>query len=204
MSDTYYTIERNGEGQIREKMSRFIAFARKVGDAESAKAIVKQYQNEYHDARHVCWAYMIGPERKEWQLNDNGEPSGTAGKPILGQINSRELTDVLVVVVRYFGGIKLGTPGLIAAYREAAGIALDDAGKKEMHSMHTVSVTFPYMSADGVMRIVKNSEIDVIERTFDNTCGMILSFREDHSVEILGKLKSVDGVSVTDMNSSDQ
>ena len=99
MSDLYYTIEREGEGQLREKMSRFLAFARKVSSVDEAKALVKDYQNEYHDSRHVCWAYMIGPERKEWQLNDNGEPSGTAGKPILGQINSKELTDVLVVVV---------------------------------------------------------------------------------------------------------
>ena len=198
MSDLYYTIEREGEAQFREKMSRFISFARKVTDADEARAIVKEYQNEYHDSRHdsrhVCWAYMIGPERKEWQLNDNGEPSGTAGKPILGQINSKELTNVLVVVVRYFGGIKLGTPGLIAAYREAARLALEEAGRKEMHQMETITVTFPYMAADGVMRIVKGNEIEVINRTFDNTCSMTLQFRNDHAEEIKGRLLSVDGV----------
>ncbi len=194
MSDLYYTIEREGEAQFREKMSRFISFARKVTDADEARAIVKEYQNEYHDSRHVCWAYMIGPERKEWQLNDNGEPSGTAGKPILGQINSKELTNVLVVVVRYFGGIKLGTPGLIAAYREAARLALEEAGRKEMHHMETITVTFPYMAADGVMRIVKGNEIEVINRTFDNTCSMTLQFRNDHAEEIKGRLLSVDGV----------
>lgn len=196
MSDLYYTIEREGEAQFREKMSRFISLARKVTDADEARAIVKEYQNEYHDSRHVCWAYMIGPERKEWQLNDNGEPSGTAGKPILGQINSRELTNVLVVVVRYFGGIKLGTPGLIAAYREAARLALEDAGRKEMHQMETITVTFPYMAADGVMRIVKGNEIEVINRTFDNTCSMTLQFRSDHAEEIKGRLLSVDGVTI--------
>lgn len=194
MSDLYYAIEREGEAQFREKMSRFISFARKVTDADEARAIVKEYQNEYHDSRHVCWAYMIGPERKEWQLNDNGEPSGTAGKPILGQINSKELTNVLVVVVRYFGGIKLGTPGLIAAYREAARLALEEAGRKEMHQMETITVTFPYMAADGVMRIVKGNEIEVINRTFDNTCSMTLQFRNDHAEEIKGRLLSVDGV----------
>lgn len=194
MSDLYYTIEREGEAQFREKMSRFISFARKVTDADEARAIVKEYQNEYHDSRHVCWAYMIGPERKEWQLNDNGEPSGTAGKPILGQINSKELTNVLVVVVRYFGGIKLGTPGLIAAYREAARLALEEAGRKEMHQMETITVTFPYMAADGVMRIVKGNEVEVINRTFDNTCSMTLQFRNDHAEEIKGRLLSVDGV----------
>lgn len=196
MSDLYYTIEREGEAQFREKMSRFISFARKVTDADEARAIVKEYQNEYHDSRHVCWAYMIGPDRKEWQLNDNGEPSGTAGKPILGQINSKELTNVLVVVVRYFGGIKLGTPGLIAAYREAARLALEDAGRKEMHQMETITVTFPYMAADGVMRIVKGNEIEVINRTFDNTCSMTLQFRNDHAEEIKGRLLSVDGVTL--------
>lgn len=197
MSDIYYTIEREAEAQFREKMSRFIAFARKVTDAEEAKAIVKSYQNEYHDARHVCWAYMIGPERKEWQLNDNGEPSGTAGKPILGQINSKELTDVVVVVVRYFGGIKLGTPGLIAAYREAARLALEEAGRKEMHDMETITVTFPYMAADGVMRIVKGGDVEVLNRTFDNTCSMTLSFRKDKAQEITGKLLSLDGVTLS-------
>lgn len=197
MSDVYYTIDLEAEAQYKEKMSRFLAFARKVKNAETAKSIVKSFQNEYHDARHVCWAYMIGPERKEWQLNDNGEPSGTAGKPILGQINSKELTDVLVVVVRYFGGIKLGTPGLIAAYREASRLALEEAGRKEMHDMETIAVNFPYMAADGVMRIVKGGDVEVLERTFDNTCNMTLTFRKDKSDEIKGRLLSLDGVTLS-------
>lgn len=198
MSDLYYTIEREAESQYKEKMSRFIAFARKVADADEARSIIKEYQNEYHDARHVCWAYMIGPERKEWQLNDNGEPSGTAGKPILGQINSKGLTDVLVVVVRYFGGIKLGTPGLIAAYREATRLALEEAGCKEMHQMETIRITFPYVSADGVMRIVKGGDVEVFDRTFDNTCSLTLRFRADHSTEIKGRLLSLDGVTLSE------
>lgn len=200
MTDIYYTIEKEGEARYTEKMSRFLAFARPVRDAEEAKSIVKGLQNEYHDARHVCWAYMIGPQRKEWQLNDNGEPSGTAGKPILGQINSRELTDVVVVVVRYFGGIKLGTPGLIAAYREAASLALDDAGRKEMHRQTSVKVTFPYVAADGVMRVVKGYDIDVADRIFDNTCSMRLLFRRDIKDEILGKLGALDGVILTEIS----
>lgn len=184
----YYTLERDGEGKYTEKMSRFLAFAIKVEDAETAREYIKEYQNEYHDARHVCWAYMIGPDRKEWQLNDNGEPSGTAGKPILGQINSLELTDVVVIVVRYFGGIKLGTPGLIAAYREAARLALDDGGRKEMHEMTEVSVVFPYVAADGVMKIVKGMELEVVERRFDNTCMLRLRFRKDRAEDILRRL----------------
>lgn len=169
-------------------MSRFLSFAIKVQDAETAREYIKEYQNEYHDARHVCWAYMIGPDRKEWQLNDNGEPSGTAGKPILGQINSLELTDVVVIVVRYFGGIKLGTPGLIAAYREAARLALEDGGRKEMHEMTEVSVAFPYVAADGVMKIVKSEDLEVVDRLFDNTCTLRLRFRKDRADEIISRL----------------
>lgn len=199
MTDIYYTIEKEGEGRHTEKMSRFLAFARKVTNAEEAKEIVRSFQNAYHDARHVCWAYMVGPQRKEWQINDNGEPSGTAGKPILGQINSREITDVVVIVVRYFGGIKLGTPGLISAYREAASIALDDAGRKEMHRQTSATVTFPYVAADGVMKIVKGYDIEVAERIFDNTCTMKLRFRCDNKEEIVGKLKSLDGVILTEI-----
>ena len=121
----YLTIQGPAEGKITEKMSRFLAFAWPVADAAEAREVAARYQKEYHDARHVCWAYVTGADRAEQYSNDNGEPSGTAGKPILGQINSLNLTNVVVVVVRYFGGIKLGTPGLIAAYREAARAALD-------------------------------------------------------------------------------
>lgn len=192
----YFTLQHDGEGKYTEKMSRFLSFAIKVSDAETAREYIKEYQNEYHDARHVCWAYMIGPERKEWQLNDNGEPSGTAGKPILGQINSFGLTDVVVIVVRYFGGIKLGTPGLIAAYREAARLALEDGGKQEMHELVDVEVVFPYVAADGVMKIVKGGGIEVMERVFDNTCTLRLRFRKDMSEEIIGRLSSLDGVGV--------
>ncbi len=190
----YFTLQHDGEGKYTEKMSRFLSFAIKVDDAETAREYVKEYQNEYHDARHVCWAYMIGPDRKEWQLNDNGEPSGTAGKPILGQINSLELTDVVVIVVRYFGGIKLGTPGLIAAYREAARLALEDGGRKEMHEMTDTVAVFPYVAADGVMKIVKGGNIEVVERTFDNTCMLRLRFRKDMAEGIMGRLRKLDGV----------
>ncbi|MDE6802410.1 MAG: YigZ family protein, partial [Muribaculaceae bacterium] len=124
MADTFYTISTPGEGIYKEKMSKFIAFAIPASSAAEAKSIVSTYANKYHDARHVCWAYMIGPGRDEYLSSDNGEPSGTAGKPILGQINSHNLTNIVVIVVRYFGGIKLGTSGLITAYREAARLAI--------------------------------------------------------------------------------
>lgn len=196
MSDIYYTIKGAGESQYKEKMSRFLSFAIPVADAEEAKVEVKRFQNRFHDARHVCWAYMIGPDRKEWQLNDNGEPSGTAGKPILGQINSFELTNVLVIVVRYFGGIKLGTSGLIAAYREAARLALEEAGKMELRKMVRLKIVFSYVGAEGVMRLVKGNDINILERTFDNTCGMTMEFPESMNDEIAGKLLKIDGVSI--------
>lgn len=176
-------------------MSRFLGFAIPVSDADEARQIVKLYQNEYHDARHVCWAYMLGPDRKEWQLNDNGEPSGTAGKPILGQINSFELTNVVVIIVRYFGGIKLGTSGLIAAYREAARLALEDAGKQECRQMTLVSVQFPYVNADGVMRIIKSADVEVLDRVFDNLCTFKLQYPLDLDSEIKSRLASIEGLS---------
>ena len=198
MADTYFTIAKEGSGIFKEKMSKFLSFAIMVDTAEEARAVIKKYQNEYHDSRHVCWAYMIGPDRKEWQLNDNGEPSGTAGKPILGQINSFNVTNVVVLVVRYFGGIKLGTPGLIAAYREAARLALEDAGVKEVHKMETVRISFPYVSSNEVMKVVKSEELEVIDRVFDNACEMTLTFREDYSEKIKGRLEKVGGLTYID------
>lgn len=196
ISDQYYTIKEAGESKYTEKMSRFLSFALPVTTAEEARALVKQYQNEYHDARHVCWAYMIGPERTEWQLNDNGEPSGTAGTPILGQINSNELTNVLVVVVRYFGGIKLGTPGLIAAYREAARLALEAAGRKEMTQMALLHLTFGYTTMEGVMRIVKSEGLEIKARNFDNVCTLDVEVPQSKVDEIENKLGGIGGVGV--------
>ena len=193
MADLYYTVPKEGEGIYREKMSRFLSFAMPVDSPEQAMAKIKEYQNKYHDSRHVCWAYMIGPERTTWQLNDNGEPSGTAGKPILGQINSKGLTDVLVVVVRYFGGIKLGTSGLIAAYREAARLALEDAGIEERHQMREFTVGFAYEDMNGIMTTVKNEDVEILDRQFDNLCSMRLKVREDYYEKVAGILESKGG-----------
>ena len=194
MADIFYTIEKEGTGKFTEKKSRFLSFAYHVDSAEDAKARLKALQNEYHDARHVCWAYVIGPERKEWQANDNGEPSGTAGKPILNQINSLELTDVAVGVVRYFGGIKLGTPGLIAAYKEAAALCLEASGKKECVVQSRFSFTFPYMAMNDVMKVVKSTGAEVVSQTFDNSCSMTLSIRKDDADSLFGRLSGVSGV----------
>lgn len=181
-------------------MSRFLAFALPASTVEEAKEYIALYTNEYHDARHVCWAYMIGADRLTYLSSDNGEPSGTAGKPILGQINSLGLTNVVVIVVRYFGGIKLGTPGLIAAYRQAAREALDDAGVAEGRESGKLSLTFPYMSMNDVMRLIKSypaeDSVKIISQDFDNTCAITLSLPLDLREEIAARLGAIDGTSV--------
>lgn len=197
MQDTFLTIAREGTAKFTERKSRFLSFAYHVESAEDAKLRLKELANEYHDARHVCWAYVVGPDKSEWQANDNGEPSGTAGKPILGQINSIGLTDVAVGVVRYFGGIKLGTPGLIAAYREAARLVLEDSGIKECIVMKKYSFTFPYMVINDVMKIVKTSGPEILSQKFDNSCSMTLSIRLDDAPSLAAKLESVDGLTFT-------
>lgn len=194
MADIYHTIEKEGTGKFTEKKSRFLSFAYHVVSAEDAKARLKALQNEYHDARHVCWAYVIGPDRAEWQANDNGEPSGTAGKPILGQINSLGLTDVAVGVVRYFGGIKLGTPGLIAAYKEAAALALEASGIVECVEQSRFDFTFPYLAMNDVMKVIKATGAEIISQQFDNSCFMTVSIRKDDAEGLQGRLSSVSGL----------
>ena len=163
MSDIFKTITGPSEAKYTEKMSKFLVFAFPVKSAAEARERIAAVANKYHDARHVCWAYMIGPDRTESLSTDNGEPSGTAGKPILGQINSFGVTDIVIAVVRYFGGIKLGTSGLIAAYREAAREALEAAEIVECHVPESISFTFPYMSMNDVMKLVleKISQVSI-------------------------------------------
>lgn len=158
-------------------MSKFLAFARPCSTVEEAKEIVAAYRKEYYDARHVCWAYMLGPSRDTFRSNDDGEPSGTAGKPILGQINSFNLTNLVVVVVRYFGGIKLGTSGLIEAYRTAAAEALAAATVEERLVEEVLAVAFEYPSMGEVMRIVKEEGAAVLGQDFQLDCRLTLSLR---------------------------
>lgn len=196
MADTYLTLARPSEAIFREKMSKFLAFAHPASTVEEAKAVIAQYQKKYFDARHVCWAYMLGFERTDFQSNDNGEPSGTAGKPILGQINSFGLTDTVIVVVRYFGGIKLGTSGLIAAYREAARLSLEEAEIVERKVMKQIEFTFPYLSMNDVMRLVKQSNLEILSQQFDNACAMTLAVRADDYDTLTSRLSDIDGVSL--------
>ena len=175
--DTYKTIAAPCEGVFTEKRSKFIAMAFPVTTIEEIKEHLAECQKKYFDARHVCYAYMLGHERTNFRANDNGEPSGTAGRPILGTINSRELTDILVVVVRYFGGIKLGTGGLIVAYKAAAAEALDVAEVVEKTVDLTMDVFFEYPMMNDVMRIVKEEEPTVVEQDFQMDCRLRLSIR---------------------------
>ena len=181
--DVYKTISENktGEGYYTEKRSKFLAFSHHVETADDVKEIVAQYRKKYFDARHVCWAYMLGHERTDFRANDDGEPSSTAGKPILGQINSRELTNVLVVVIRYFGGVKLGTSGLIVAYKEAAALALDDADVEERLIEELITYSFTYVMMNDVMRIVKDLQPRIVSQTFDNTCEITLAIRRSQA-----------------------
>jgi uncharacterized YigZ family protein len=184
--DSYKTIKDIAEGQYSEKRSKFLAFALPVSSVDEVKAIVAEYQKKYYDARHVCYAYMLGAERLEFRANDNGEPSGTAGKPILGQINSNELTNILIIVVRYFGGVKLGTSGLIVAYRLAAAEAIANAEVIEKTVDVDVTFTFEYPFMNDVMRIVKEEEPQIVSQSYDNDCVMTLRIRKG----LMDKLKA--------------
>lgn len=169
-----------------------------VQTAAEAKEHVARMQKRYYDARHVCWAYMLGSARTEFQSNDNGEPSGTAGKPILGQINSLGLTNVLVIVVRYFGGIKLGTSGLIVAYRTAARMALEAAEVVERHDMAVIRFRFPYAAMNAAMKLTKDFDVQVVERNFDNTCSLTLSINADSAPMLRARIADIDGATLYD------
>ena len=194
MSDFYKTLKGVSQGIYKEKMSKFIAFAQPAQSADEAKALIKQIANKYHDARHCCWAYMIGTQRDEYLSSDNGEPSGTAGKPILGQINSFGLTNVVIAVVRYFGGIKLGTSGLIVAYREAARTAIEAGEILECHEQAKLSFSFPYLAMNDVMKLVKSGDMKVLGQQFDNVCTMTIQTDADKLPALRERLIGLDGV----------
>lgn len=196
MADTYLTIDKPAEGLYKEKMSKFLSFAEPCRSADEAKEIVTLYKKEYFDARHVCWAYMLGPERLVFRSNDDGEPSGTAGKPILGQINSQNLTDLCVIVVRYFGGIKLGTSGLIEAYRTAAAEALAAAKVVEKIIEEELTVHFQYPMMGEAMRIVKEENASVVKQDFNEDCRLTVRLRKDNMPKMRARFDSTFGIDV--------
>lgn len=196
--DTYKTIAALAESVYTEKRSKFIAIALPVRTLAEIKAYLDDYQKKYYDARHVCYAYMLGAERKEFRANDNGEPSGTAGKPILGQINSKELTDILVIVVRYFGGIKLGTSGLIVAYKTAAAQALSEAQIIEKTVDEQVTVVFEYPFMNDIMRIVKEESPEILNQSYDMDCVMTLRIRKSQMPRLRMRLEKVETARISD------
>ena len=200
VQDTYKTIADVSEGLYTEKRSKFIAVALPVKTVEEIKEHLEVYQKKYYDARHVCYAYMLGHERKDFRANDNGEPSGTAGKPILGQINSNELTDILVIVVRYFGGIKLGTSGLIVAYKAAAAEAIAAATILEKTVDDEVTVLFEYPFMNDVMRIVKEEEPEIADQSYDMDCRMTLRIRRSCMPRLRERLSKVETARLADQD----
>ena len=196
MEDTYRTISDLSEGYYTEKRSRFLSFALPVRTPDEVKTQLDIYRKKYYDARHVCWAYMLGPDRTTFRANDDGEPSSTAGKPILGQINSNNLTDILIIVVRYFGGIELGTSGLIVAYRTAAAEAIAAAHIEERTVDETITITFEYPHLNSVMRIVKEDKPDVLSQSFELTCEMTLRIRQSRMDALKNRLLKVDSLRI--------
>lgn len=188
MTDEYKTIAATSEGYYTEKRSKFLAFAHHVETVDEVKELLAQYRKKYYDARHVCYAYVLGATRSEFRANDDGEPSSTAGKPILGQINSNELTDILVVVVRYYGGVNLGTSGLIVAYREAAADAIAHAQVDTRQVEEVITYDFPYVMMNDVMRIVKEMQPRILSQTYDNTCQIRLAIRQSEAPVLQAKL----------------
>lgn len=191
MTDEYKTLKSGGEGYYTEKRSKFLAFAHHVQTVDEVKDLIAGYRKKYYDARHVCYAYMLGPERLEFRANDDGEPSSTAGKPILGQINSNELTDILIVVVRYYGGVNLGTSGLIVAYREAAADALAHSEIETRQVEEIITYSFAYPLMNDVMRIVKDMQPRIVEQTYDNTCEIKLSIRKSEAELLKSRLEKL-------------
>lgn len=191
--DNYKTIANKiGEGYYTEKRSKFLAFAHHVESAAEAMEVVKGYRKKYYDARHCCYAYMIGPERQEFRANDDGEPSSTAGKPILGQINSNELTNILIVVVRYYGGVNLGTGGLIVAYRTAAADAISNSEIVERLVEEQITYDFTYPMMNAVMRVVKEMPVRIVSQHFDNSCTITLAIKKSMADQLRERLKKLD------------
>ena len=191
MTDEFKTIKNTSEGFYSEKRSKFLAFAHHVETLDEIKELLAQYRKKYYDARHVCYAYMLGAAREDFRANDDGEPSSTAGKPILGQINSHELTDVLIVVVRYYGGVNLGTSGLIVAYREAAADAIAHAEVEMRQVEDYVTYDFPYVMMNDVMRIVKDMQPRIVSQTYDNTCRIVLAIRQSDAPKLRQRLSKL-------------
>ena len=196
LKDSYFTIAEAAECAMRERSSKFLSYAYPVTSEEQIKEHLDALHKLYYDATHHCYAWRLGPQGEKFRANDDGEPSSTAGKPILGQLLSREITDCLIVVVRYFGGTKLGVPGLIAAYKESAAAVLDEAIIEERTVDKRIKIDFSYIVMNDVMRIIKEEQPKIEEQVFDNLCSMTLAMRLSKADILLGRLKKVEGAIV--------
>ncbi|MDR3218529.1 MAG: YigZ family protein [Dysgonamonadaceae bacterium] len=203
MDDLYRTISGISEGYITEQRSRFISYALPVTTPEEVKEKLEAYRKQYYDARHICWAYMLGADRLQFRANDDGEPSSTAGKPILGVINANALTDILIVVVRYFGGVKLGTGGLIVAYRAAAQDAVAHAEIIEKTVDEDIDLVFEYPFLNGVMKIIKDDNPQIIRQAFDMNCTMTLRIRKNEAERLKERLLKVESVRLGEIKNSE-
>jgi uncharacterized YigZ family protein len=192
--DTYLTIEKSSEGVFRDRGSRFLAYASPITSEQDIKLIVTNLQKEHPKANHHCWAIRWSTDRSVFRLNDDGEPSGTAGRPILNTLLSRNLTNIVVVVVRYFGGTLLGVPGLINAYKTATEIAIDAASIVEKTVNDVYTIFFDYLQTNEVMRIIKDDNLHVLQQSFDNECSMRLSVRKMHVNQTILKLEKLPSV----------
>ena len=198
--DSYLTIAEPAEAIYKERSSKFLTYAYPVESEEEIKELLDALRKEHYDATHHCYAYRLGPQGETFRANDDGEPSGTAGKPILGQLLSADLTNCLVVVVRYFGGTKLGVSGLIQAYKESTAEVIAVSNIIEKTVDRVIKVDFSYISMNGVMRIIKEMNPRIDEQIFDNLCTMRLRIRESEADILIAKLEKVEGVTVDVQN----
>ena len=196
MTDSFKTITAPREISYRQLSSKFLAYAYPVESEAEIKEHLDALRKRWYDATHHCYAWRLGPFGERFRANDDGEPSSTAGKPILGQMLSREVTDCLVVVVRYFGGTKLGVPGLIAAYKESTAAVLDVAEIIEKTVDTRLRIDFSYVVMNDVMRIIKEEQPRIEEQTFDNLCSMTLSIRNSRAEQVIGRLRKVEGATL--------
>ena len=199
--DIYLTLEADAEAIYKEKSSKFLAYAYPVESEERIREILDALHKRYYDATHHCYAWRLGAHGEQFRANDDGEPSGTAGKPILGQMLSTGITNCLIVVVRYFGGTKLGVSGLISAYKESARAAIEAGTVVERTVDREIKIYFPYIAMNDVMRIIKEEQPAIVRQVFDNLCSMTISIRASRAETLVGKLQKAEGVTVEQENS---
>ena len=195
--DTYKTIRYASQGVYKEKGSKFLAFAYPIATEAEAKARLEELRKQYFDARHHCYAYILGADKAAYRINDDGEPSSTAGKPIYGQLLSHDLTNIIIVVVRYFGGIKLGVPGLINAYRTAAKDAIDNAIIIEKNITEVYNLQFTYEQMNSIMKILKDEELPQCNQKFELDCSLDFSVRQSASTRVCDEILKLKGVKLT-------